>query len=77
MRSHGSRPPLARGQADRLRLLAPDLTVVVHGDPHVPVTGDADRLTQVLANLTDNARRAWTATAPWPSPPPAPTVTHA
>jgi signal transduction histidine kinase len=49
---------LARAQADRVRLLAPALTVEVHGDAVVPVTGDADRLTQVIANLTDNARRA-------------------
>lgn len=49
---------IARAQADRVRLLAPDLTVEVRGDPHVWVTGDADRLTQVLGNLTDNARAA-------------------
>jgi two-component system, OmpR family, sensor kinase len=49
---------LAHAQADRVRLLAPDLTVVVRGDQHVPVTGDADRLTQVIGNLADNARHA-------------------
>jgi two-component system, OmpR family, sensor kinase len=49
---------LARVQADRTRLLAPNLTVTVHGDAHVWVRGDADRLTQVIGNLADNARRA-------------------
>jgi two-component system, OmpR family, sensor kinase len=49
---------LARAQADRLRLLAPDLVVEVHGDSPVWVTGDPDRLTQVISNLTDNARQA-------------------
>jgi two-component system OmpR family sensor kinase len=49
---------LARAQADRTRLLAPNLTVDVQGDGHVWVRGDADRLTQVIGNLADNARRA-------------------
>ncbi len=49
---------LVRAQADRVRLLTPELTVAVHGDAQVWVTGDADRLTQVIGNLTDNARHA-------------------
>ncbi|AXB41189.1 HAMP domain-containing sensor histidine kinase [Amycolatopsis albispora] len=48
---------LARTQADRLRLLAPSLTVTVSG-PEVEVTADEGRITQILANLADNARNA-------------------
>lgn len=47
---------LARAEADRVRLLAPDLVVEVSGSP-VTVLGDAARLAQVLGNLLDNARR--------------------
>jgi len=47
---------LARAEADRVRLLAPDLVVEVSGSP-VTVLGDAARLGQVLGNLLDNARR--------------------
>ncbi|WP_308282516.1 sensor histidine kinase [Pseudonocardia nigra] len=43
-------------EVERVRLLAPDLTVEVHGDP-VRAPGDAARLGQVLGNLLDNARR--------------------
>ena len=47
---------LARADADRARLLAPDSTVVVTGESVVaPV--DAARLARILANLTDNALR--------------------
>jgi signal transduction histidine kinase len=52
---------LANGQAERIRLLAPDVEVTVTGD-QVWVTGDAGRLTQVLTNLTDNACRAMAGT---------------
>jgi two-component system OmpR family sensor kinase len=48
---------VAEGQAERVRLLAPSLTVAVHG-PEVTVVGDAARITQILANLLDNARQA-------------------
>ncbi len=48
---------LAAAQLERLRLVAPGITPELTGD-QVWVAGDADRLTQVLANLTDNARRA-------------------
>jgi signal transduction histidine kinase len=52
---------LANAQAGRLRVLAPDVAVTVTGD-HVWVTGDANRLTQVLNNLADNATRAMAGT---------------
>jgi two-component system, OmpR family, sensor kinase len=47
---------LAGAEAERLRLLAPDQQVDVGGDP-VSVPGDAARLSQVVGNLLDNARR--------------------
>ncbi|WP_325712297.1 HAMP domain-containing sensor histidine kinase [Pseudonocardia sp.] len=47
---------LADAEADRVRLLAPNLTVAVVGSP-LTVPGDAQRMAQVLANLLDNARR--------------------
>ncbi|MGW0523701.1 sensor histidine kinase [Crossiella sp. NPDC003009] len=47
---------LARSEAERIRLLANHVQVVVAGTP-VVVSGDADRLAQVLANLLGNARR--------------------
>jgi two-component system OmpR family sensor kinase len=48
---------LAHAQADRIRLLAPDVDVEVTGES-VEVPGDGDRLTQILANLLDNAWHA-------------------
>jgi signal transduction histidine kinase len=47
---------LAEAEAERVRLLAPTLTVRVAGEP-LTVPGDPQRLAQVLANLLDNARR--------------------
>ncbi|MER7245058.1 HAMP domain-containing sensor histidine kinase [Kribbella sp. NPDC000426] len=47
---------LAESQAARVRLVAPDLEVEVEGS--AIVTADPERLTQVLANLVDNARQA-------------------
>lgn len=47
---------LARGEVERVRLLAPGLDVGLSGEA-VTVLGDAPRLAQVLANLLDNARR--------------------
>jgi signal transduction histidine kinase len=47
---------LANAEAERVRLLVPDRTVRVSGAP-VTVSGDAQRLAQVLSNLLDNARR--------------------
>ncbi|WHT18483.1 HAMP domain-containing sensor histidine kinase [Crossiella sp. CA-258035] len=47
---------LARSEAERIRLLANHVQVVVAGTPAV-VSGDTDRLAQVLANLLGNARR--------------------
>ncbi|WAL62938.1 HAMP domain-containing sensor histidine kinase [Amycolatopsis cynarae] len=48
---------LATAQADRVRLLAPEVTAAVRGED-ARVLGDADQLTQILANLVDNALRA-------------------
>jgi signal transduction histidine kinase len=48
---------LADTQAERVRLVAPDLTVRTEG-AEVEVIADPDRLAQVLANLLDNARQA-------------------
>lgn len=47
---------LVRADADRLRVLTPELEVTVRGDD-VEVAGDESALARVLANLTDNARR--------------------
>jgi signal transduction histidine kinase len=47
---------LARAEAERAQLVAPDQQVEVRGEP-VTVPGDASRLAQVLGNLLDNARR--------------------
>lgn len=48
---------LADADAERTRLLAPELTVEVHGTP-VTVQADQARVTQIMANLMDNARQA-------------------
>ncbi len=48
---------LADAQADRIRVLAPDLHVQVHG-PRLTVWADEARITQIVANLLDNARHA-------------------
>jgi signal transduction histidine kinase len=48
---------LASAALERVRLVAPGVAVELTGE-RVWVSGDADRLTQILANLTDNARRA-------------------
>ncbi|HEV7791291.1 MAG TPA: ATP-binding protein [Pseudonocardia sp.] len=47
---------LAEAEVERIRLLAPTVTVRVVGE-QLTVPGDAQRLAQVLANLLDNARR--------------------
>ncbi|NMH97129.1 HAMP domain-containing protein [Pseudonocardia sp. K10HN5] len=47
---------LAQAEAERVRLLAPDRTIIAEGDS-VTVPGDPQRLAQVLTNLLDNARR--------------------
>lgn len=47
---------LAEAEVERIQLLAPSLSVHVVG-PSVIVSGDQQRLAQVLANLLDNARR--------------------
>jgi two-component system OmpR family sensor kinase len=52
---------LATNQQERLRLTAPALTVQLTG-PDVSVFADPDRLTQILANLLDNARHATSGT---------------
>jgi two-component system, OmpR family, sensor kinase len=48
---------LASTQLERVRLVAPEMDAQLIGE-RVWATGDADRITQVLANLVDNARRA-------------------
>ncbi|WP_328330298.1 HAMP domain-containing histidine kinase [Kribbella sp. NBC_00382] len=48
---------LAQTQADRLHLMAPSHTIEVNG-PELEVEADPDRITQILANLLDNARNA-------------------
>jgi two-component system, OmpR family, sensor kinase len=47
---------LARAEAERVRLLSPEVTVVVDGEP-ITVSADAQQVSQMLANLLDNARR--------------------
>jgi two-component system, OmpR family, sensor kinase len=47
---------LARAEAERAQLLAPDQPVEVTGE-QLTVAGDASRLAQVLGNLLDNAHR--------------------
>ncbi|WP_037079426.1 HAMP domain-containing sensor histidine kinase [Pseudonocardia spinosispora] len=47
---------LVEAEVERLQLLAPSLSVHIVG-PGVTVSGDPQRLAQVLANLLDNARR--------------------
>ncbi|WP_447005774.1 sensor histidine kinase [Saccharothrix isguenensis] len=48
---------LAESEVARTRLLAPDFDIAAEGEP-VHVSGDPQRLAQVLANLADNARQA-------------------
>jgi signal transduction histidine kinase len=48
---------LADAQIDRIRLLAPELTLRVDGR-QLPVYADPARVTQILANLLDNAKQA-------------------
>lgn len=48
---------LADAQIDRIRLLAPELTLTVEGPP-LPVYADPARVTQIVANLLDNAKQA-------------------
>ncbi len=48
---------LTQTQVDRLHLVAPNHTVRILG-PDLVVNADPDRLTQILANLLDNARHA-------------------
>ena len=48
---------LADAEADRTHVLAPDMAISADG-PSVVVSGDPQRLAQVLANLMNNARQA-------------------
>ena len=52
---------IATTQLDRLHLVAPALKLTLTG-PDVTLHADPDRLTQILANLLDNARHATTGT---------------
>ena len=54
---------LAAAQAERIALLAPGLTVEVDGPP-TTVDADPGRVTQILANLLENARRHGPARVP-------------
>ncbi len=47
---------LAQAEAERVRLLSPGVKVTISGEP-VTVPADAQQVSQVLANLLDNARR--------------------
>lgn len=49
--------PVLEGLAADLRVLAPDRHVSLQSPEHLPVVGDAQRLTQALAVLTSNALR--------------------
>ncbi|MBB5807811.1 signal transduction histidine kinase [Saccharothrix ecbatanensis] len=48
---------LAEAEVGRTQLLAPDFDIAAEGEPTF-VSGDPQRLAQVLANLADNARQA-------------------
>ncbi len=48
---------LAQDVAQQMQALAPDRHFVVRAAPSVVITGDGDRLRQVLLNLLDNARK--------------------
>lgn len=49
---------LARGEVERLQLLAPQLTVTLDTPSALPVVADPARIGQILSNLLDNARHA-------------------
>ena len=48
---------IADAECERAALLSPDLAITRSGEPHLPVYADPARVTQILANLVDNARR--------------------
>jgi signal transduction histidine kinase len=48
---------IAEAEVDRAAMLAPSLTVTRTGVDRVPIRADPARLSQVLSNLLDNARR--------------------
>ncbi|GLZ35896.1 two-component sensor histidine kinase [Lentzea sp. NBRC 105346] len=48
---------LAQSEVTRTRLLAPDFDIEASGE-ELTITGDGQRLAQVMANLVDNARQA-------------------
>lgn len=48
---------IAEAERERAAVLSPDLTVRRTGDPTAPIHADRTRVTQIVSNLVDNARR--------------------
>ncbi|MEE6136777.1 ATP-binding protein [Mycobacterium sp. 050128] len=48
---------IAEAERERAAVLSPDLTVSRTGDPIAPIHADRTRVTQIVSNLVDNARR--------------------
>jgi two-component system, OmpR family, sensor kinase len=48
---------IADAECERAAVLSTDITVTRTGDPTVPIRADRTRVTQIVSNLVDNARR--------------------